>query len=67
MPIAVDSERKETNWLVRVGNTPPFIVQAYSEFDARVRATHRFKQNIALRIITAEPCDEVDSPIGEPC
>jgi len=54
-----------SNWLVRVGNTPPFVVQAYSEFDARVRATHHFKQNINLRIVTAELCDEVNPLIGD--
>jgi hypothetical protein len=65
MPQAVDSERKESNWVCRVGTAHPLIVKAYSEFDARVKATHAFKSSIRLTSITAEPCDEVDPPTGE--
>lgn len=61
MPTAVDSERKESNWLCRVG-THTLIVKAYSEFDARVKATHAFKGSVSLTAITAEPCDEGASP-----
>ena len=62
MPQAVDSERKESNWTCRVGTTHTLVVKAYSEFDARVKATHAFKNAIRLTSITAEPCDEVDPP-----
>ena len=66
MPQAVDSERKESNWTCRVGTTHTLVVKAYSEFDARVKATHAFKNAIKLTSITAEPCDEVDPPtMGE--
>ena len=61
MPQAVDSERKESNWVCRVG-THTLIVKAYSGFDARVKATHAFKNAISLTSVTAEPCDEVDPP-----
>ena len=65
MPQAVDSERKESYWVCRVGTTHTLVVKAYSEFDARVKATHAFKNAIRLTSITAEPCDEVDPLTGE--
>ena len=62
MPQAVDSERKESNWTCRVGTTHTLVVKAYSEFDARVKATHAFKNAISPTSVTAEPCDEVAPP-----
>jgi hypothetical protein len=51
--------------LATVGVKRIGMVKAYSEFDARVKATHAFKNAIRLTSITAEPCDEVDPPTGE--